>query len=231
MPELIRVSPCEEYTGALGASLASLLRAGDVVALDGPLGAGKTTLTRAIAVALGVDPGIVSSPTYVVVNLYPVPELRTSQADLSLRGGRLVHVDAYRLGGEDDLEALGWDGLFDRATRAPLGAAAALIEWAPRIAAALPEPTRLLRINLAPAGAAARHLHTVFPDSWASRPGFDRVMEREPTRCRTTGRWVMPTSPTYPFADERSRNADLYGWLSGSYATSREPRPEDEEGV
>ncbi len=79
---------------ALGGQLAAHLRAGDVVVLDGPLGAGKTTLTQGIGRALAVR-GAVTSPTFVIARRHPGP------------GPALVHVDAYRLasGGEvDDLD-------------------------------------------------------------------------------------------------------------------------------
>ncbi|MFZ6991627.1 tRNA (adenosine(37)-N6)-threonylcarbamoyltransferase complex ATPase subunit type 1 TsaE [Curtobacterium sp. RRHDQ66] len=86
--------------GALGARLAALLRAGDLVVLTGPLGAGKTTLTRGLGVALGAR-GQVSSPTFVLARTHP-----------TTAGPDLVHVDAYRLSDPlelDDLD-LDWDG-------------------------------------------------------------------------------------------------------------------------
>jgi tRNA threonylcarbamoyladenosine biosynthesis protein TsaE len=85
--------------GALGARLAAVLRAGDLVVLTGPLGAGKTTLTRGLGAALGAR-GQVSSPTFVLARTHPT----TSGPDL-------VHVDAYRLSDPvelDDLD-LDWD--------------------------------------------------------------------------------------------------------------------------
>ena len=88
-----------EEMGALGARLAAVLRAGDLVVLTGPLGAGKTTLTRGLGAALGAR-GQVSSPTFVLARTHPT----TSGPDL-------VHVDAYRLSDPvelDDLD-LDWD--------------------------------------------------------------------------------------------------------------------------
>ncbi|MDP4335007.1 tRNA (adenosine(37)-N6)-threonylcarbamoyltransferase complex ATPase subunit type 1 TsaE [Curtobacterium sp. A7_M15] len=85
--------------GVLGARLAAQLRAGDLVVLTGPLGAGKTTLTRGLGAALGAR-GQVSSPTFVLARTHPT----TSGPDL-------VHVDAYRLSDPvelDDLD-LDWD--------------------------------------------------------------------------------------------------------------------------
>lgn len=81
----------------LGARIASQLRAGDLVALNGELGAGKTTLTRGLGVALGVR-GAVTSPTFVLARTHP----RTT-------GAPLVHVDAYRLGSAIELDDLDID--------------------------------------------------------------------------------------------------------------------------
>ncbi len=90
------VLPTVEDTRALGAALVPLLRAGDLVVLVGPLGAGKTAFTQGIGQALGVrEP--VTSPTFVIARVH--------------RGGRLplVHVDAYRLGGAADVDDLDLD--------------------------------------------------------------------------------------------------------------------------
>lgn len=82
----------------LGERMGRMLRPGDVVVLTGPLGAGKTTLTRGIAAGLGVR-GPVQSPTFVIARTHP-----------SLVGGpALVHVDAYRLGSAAELDDLDID--------------------------------------------------------------------------------------------------------------------------
>ena len=81
---------------ALGVGLGALLHAGDLVILDGPLGAGKTTLAQGIAEGLGVR-GPITSPTFVIARHHP-----------SLVGGPgLVHLDAYRVQTWDELEDLG----------------------------------------------------------------------------------------------------------------------------
>ena len=82
----------------LGRDLGGALRAGDLVVLTGPLGAGKTTLTRGIGAGLGVR-GPVQSPTFVIARTHP------SEVD----GPPLVHVDAYRLGSPAELDDLGLD--------------------------------------------------------------------------------------------------------------------------
>ena len=90
--------PEVDDTHALGRALGSLLRAGDLVVLTGGLGAGKTTLTQGLGDGLGVR-GPVTSPTFVIARVHP-----------SLVGGPvLVHVDAYRLGGTLELDALDLD--------------------------------------------------------------------------------------------------------------------------
>lgn len=86
-----------EAMARLGAALAAGLTAGDVVLLTGELGAGKTTLTRGLGDALGVR-GTVTSPTFVLARTHP-------RAD----GAALVHVDAYRLGGAEELDDLDLD--------------------------------------------------------------------------------------------------------------------------
>lgn len=85
-------------TRAYGASLAPLLRPGDLVVLTGPLGAGKTTLVQGIGTGLGVR-GQVASPTFIIARVHPALG----------PGPALVHVDAYRLGSLDELEALDLD--------------------------------------------------------------------------------------------------------------------------
>jgi tRNA threonylcarbamoyladenosine biosynthesis protein TsaE len=90
------VLPTAEDTRELGAELAGLVRAGDLVVLVGPLGAGKTALTQGLGAGLGVrEP--VTSPTFVIARVHT--------------GGRvpLVHVDAYRLGSVADVDDLDLD--------------------------------------------------------------------------------------------------------------------------
>lgn len=82
----------------LGAKLGRLLRAGDIVLLDGPLGAGKTTFTQGIAAGMGVE-GRVTSPTFIVSRVH----------DSASDGPPLVHVDAYRIDDASDLETLDLD--------------------------------------------------------------------------------------------------------------------------
>jgi tRNA threonylcarbamoyladenosine biosynthesis protein TsaE len=97
--------PTVDDTRDFGRRLAAVLRAGDLVILDGPLGAGKTTLAQGIGAGLRVR-GEVTSPTFVVSRIHP--------PDPS-RGGTLplVHVDAYRLGGIAEVDDLDLDASLD----------------------------------------------------------------------------------------------------------------------
>jgi len=110
--------PSLEATEALGRRLASLLFPGAVVALVGQLGAGKTQLTRAIAEALGVPAGVVTSPTFVLIQEY--------QGQLPV-----YHFDAYRLNSPDEFSDLGPHEYF-------AGDGVCLVEWADRVESCLP---------------------------------------------------------------------------------------------
>ena len=105
--------PTVDDTRDFGRRLAGILRAGDLVILDGPLGAGKTALAQGIGAGLGVR-GAVTSPTFVIARVHqPDPQ----------RAGRvpMVHVDAYRLGGVAEVDDLDLDASLDEAVT--------LIEW------------------------------------------------------------------------------------------------------
>lgn len=123
--------PDPDATAALAIALAPLLVPGDVVALDGPLGAGKTAFTRALVEALGGDAAFVASPTFTLLHQY----------DARLP---VVHVDAYRLMGPGDLDGLGFDELRERGI--------AVVEWSQRVEAALPADRWRLRLEHAAGG-------------------------------------------------------------------------------
>lgn len=205
--DFVRTTHGDHQTVLLGEHLGRMLTAGDVVALDGPLGAGKTTFARGIAAGMGIEPAAVHSPTFVVVNEYGAPAGRPD----------LIHVDAYRLGGADELETLGWDQLMEGGR--PRGVL--VVEWAERLAGALPPPDEILRARLEPIDEAAREISFAAPNAWGSRPGFREFTGRRPTTCPVTGAPVPPESPTYPFASERAKMADLHRWFVGDYAIRR----------
>ena len=120
----------EDETEALGRVLALVLRPGDVVGLVGTLGAGKTRLSRAIAVALGVDPGAVASPTFVLIHEYAGSNLA------------IYHFDAYRLASPDEFDALGAADYWAE------GDGICLVEWADLVADRLPDLAWWVRIEL-----------------------------------------------------------------------------------
>lgn len=122
--------PDADATGALGRALAGSLPARAVVYLDGDLGAGKTTLARALLQALGVR-GAVRSPTYTLIERYPI------------EAGEAAHLDLYRIADPEELLYLGLD---DLAASARLW----LVEWAERGRGALPAAD--LRLGLSVAG-------------------------------------------------------------------------------
>jgi tRNA threonylcarbamoyladenosine biosynthesis protein TsaE len=109
----------ESATRAFGQALAATLPTTAVVALIGPLGAGKTRLVQAVAEAAGVQAGIVTSPTFVLVHEY---------------AGRvpIVHFDVYRIRDEDEFLALGPEEYFSRAGWS-------FIEWGDQVSNCLPD--------------------------------------------------------------------------------------------
>ncbi|MFN2520880.1 MAG: tRNA (adenosine(37)-N6)-threonylcarbamoyltransferase complex ATPase subunit type 1 TsaE [Candidatus Limnocylindria bacterium] len=115
--ELRSRSPLD--TQRVGRRLAAHLRGGDVVALWGELGSGKTVLARGLAAGLGLDPAVVSSPTFVILHEHA--------------GGRLplFHLDLYRLDG-GGLRTIGWEECLE-------AGGVTAIEWPERAAGLLPE--------------------------------------------------------------------------------------------
>jgi len=105
----------------LGRRLAALLRAGDLVILAGPLGAGKTTLVQGIGAGLGVR-GPVTSPTFVIARVHPA---------VTGSGPALVHADAYRLGSFGEVDDLDLD--------TDAGSAVTVVEWGTGLAEPLAE--------------------------------------------------------------------------------------------
>jgi tRNA threonylcarbamoyladenosine biosynthesis protein TsaE len=116
---MIQESHSVAQTEAVAAQLAKTLVGGECIALDGPLGAGKTQFVRGLAAALGADPRAVSSPTFVLLNIY--------------RGGRipLFHLDAYRVAGGEDFESIGFSELLEQN-------GVVVVEWASRVGKILP---------------------------------------------------------------------------------------------
>jgi tRNA threonylcarbamoyladenosine biosynthesis protein TsaE len=139
--------PDAAATAAAGEALAAALRPGDVVALSGDLGAGKTTFARGLIQALGFD-GEVPSPTFPIVIPYAPPELRLP----------LWHVDLYRIDDPEELEELGLD-------EARMDSAL-LIEWPERMGTLLWPDALRLTIERAGEG---RRLTWTAPAAWEGR--------------------------------------------------------------
>ncbi|WP_415930428.1 tRNA (adenosine(37)-N6)-threonylcarbamoyltransferase complex ATPase subunit type 1 TsaE [Zhenpiania hominis] len=117
----------EDETRAFGLELGASLRKGDIVALIGDLGTGKTALTKYIAEGLGIRETI-TSPTFTIVQEY--------------RQGRLplYHFDVYRIGDPEEMYELGYEEYF-------YGDGVCVIEWADLIEELLPEYTKVIRIE------------------------------------------------------------------------------------
>lgn len=123
--ELARESDTVEF----GRRLGGVLRAGDLVLLDGPLGAGKTVFVRGIAAGMGVS-GPIMSPTFVIARVH-----RPHTGE----GPTLVHVDAYRLGGLDEIDDLDLD--------TDLTDAAVVVEWGAGVAAHLADEYLVVHLH------------------------------------------------------------------------------------
>ena len=109
-----------DQTQTLAGLLSTRLQPNDTLALHGDLGAGKTAFVRGLVIGLGGNPRAVSSPTFVLLNIYPTPRFD------------VFHLDAYRVHGPDDFEAIGFSELLDR------DRGVVVIEWPSRVEDLLP---------------------------------------------------------------------------------------------
>ncbi len=117
-----------EDTICLGRKIGKLLKAGNVIALVGNLGAGKTVIAKGLCDGLGVKEDYITSPTYTIINQYD---------------GRMpvYHIDLYRLNDSKELYNLGWDEYI-------YGNGTCIIEWADKAAEMLPEEYLMLNIEV-----------------------------------------------------------------------------------
>ena len=127
-------------TERLAARLASVLRPGDALLLEGPLGAGKSALARAVLRRLSGDPALeVPSPSFTLVQSYDLPD-----------GAAAHHYDLYRLSGPADLAELGWDEAREGIV---------LVEWPDRLGALRPDDA--IALSLAPAAGEEERVATL----------------------------------------------------------------------
>ena len=207
-------------TERLGEIIGSLMRGGELIALEGELGAGKTCLVRGLARGMGVDPDQVSSPTFVI---------RHDYGGATWTALRLVHVDAYRLSGTDDLESIGWDELLD--SRGTVIA----VEWPQRIESALPSERWL--VQLAHAGPQSRRIRIDGRDSTQhAMQQLRDLLQSSPwsastsdARCPSCGKTVPTGAATAPFCSARCRMADLNRWFTGEYRVTRPIQSVDDD--
>jgi tRNA threonylcarbamoyladenosine biosynthesis protein TsaE len=139
-------SPADSH--ALGARLAAVARAGDVIALSGELGAGKTSIARGLLAALGLE-GEAPSPSFAIVQPYEPPEVRIP----------VLHVDLYRIEHPDEAEELGLDEARDDSLL--------VVEWPERLGAGAWHDALWLSLEVAPDG--ARSLTARVPAAWRDR--------------------------------------------------------------
>jgi tRNA threonylcarbamoyladenosine biosynthesis protein TsaE len=124
-------------TEAVASTLAATLRGGECISLDGDLGAGKTQFVRGLVRGLGGNPRAVSSPTFVLLNVYDSGRLK------------VYHLDAYRVGGADDFESIGFTELLAQG-------GVVVVEWAARVESLLP-PDRI-RVTILPTSEQSRRI-------------------------------------------------------------------------
>jgi tRNA threonylcarbamoyladenosine biosynthesis protein TsaE len=138
----------EKQMERFGFALGHLLEIGDIVGLTGDLGAGKTTLTKAVAKGMGINEHI-TSPTFTIVNEYE---------------GRLplYHFDVYRLNDEEELHEIGYEEYF-------FSKAACVVEWANLIPNLMPEETLWLDLRLGTEDPEERCIHLKYENHWKIR--------------------------------------------------------------
>jgi tRNA threonylcarbamoyladenosine biosynthesis protein TsaE len=143
--------PTVDDTRAFGARLGALLRAGDLVVLSGPLGAGKTALVQGIGAGMGVA-GRIASPTFVLARVHPA----------ELPGGpALIHVDAYRLGSLAEVDDLDLDVDVDTSVTA--------VEWGAGMAEQLADAWVSISLERAPDSEQRTATITAHGGDWATR--------------------------------------------------------------
>jgi tRNA threonylcarbamoyladenosine biosynthesis protein TsaE len=143
------LSRSPDQTQQIAADLARTLAPSSTLALHGNLGAGKTQFVRGLLTGLGGNPRAVSSPTYVLLNIYDTGRLP------------LFHLDAYRVAGPEDFDAIGFNELLEQN-------AIVVVEWADRVTELLPPDT--IHIRIEPIDQTSRRITVIRPTTKVS-PG------------------------------------------------------------
>jgi len=195
-------------TERLASAIGAVLPGGTVLALDGPLGAGKTCFVRGLARGLGIDAHAISSPTFGLMHRHEGRD-----------GLELQHLDLHRLGGPEDLETLEWD---------EVGAAGgiAAIEWADRAGDALGEG--VIHVRFEHRGPSRRSIELeagpgVDDATWSSlaRAAGPWTAEPDVAACPICGRSAPGVRESGGFCSERCRRIDLARWFDEGYRISR----------
>ena len=137
-----QISSSVAQTQAIAAEFARTLRGGKCIAMHGDMGAGKTQFVRGLVQGLGGDERSVSSPTFVLLNIYDTGRLT------------VYHLDAYRCAGADDFEAIGFPELLEQG-------GVVVVEWAARVADLL--PCGVIHVTLEPTGEHQRAIQIQTP--------------------------------------------------------------------
>jgi tRNA threonylcarbamoyladenosine biosynthesis protein TsaE len=180
----------EAQTEAFGVALGRFLVGGELVALRGELGAGKTSLVRGLATGLGIDAAAISSPSFIICRQHHGRRLD------------LAHIDAWRLAGVEELEGIGWEELRQRSDLVTA------VEWPERIESALPDDR--LEVAIQHLSPMERHIELRGPvaliEAWRRHRGAER--------CRACGAAVATGAATAPFCSRRCQLLDLAGWFA-----------------
>ena len=212
---LIRIEcPDEESTERVGEIIAEIAPRPTCVGLEGELGAGKTRLARGLARGLGLDPDVISSPTFVI---------HIEHSGATSDYPCFSHLDAYRIEGEEELESIGFDELVTDHDRL------VAIEWASKIASSLPANRIDVRIDHRGPEERAITLLDVRDDDAARTRLREALEARAAAWCTPLGgERSCPSCGSHcedpesrPFCSSRCRLADLAGWFGGHYSIGR----------
>lgn len=175
--------PTAAATQRLGQRLGALLQPGDVLGLDGPLGAGKTCLVQGLARGLGVPRSVaVSSPTFTLVNQYTGQHTGPGQpAGAAAKTLTLYHVDLYRLESARELDEL---GLWEAAESGGVMA----VEWLSRFPQALPADRIELTLEIESSGGRSLSLQACGPRSAARLVALQSALSASATAARSRRR-------------------------------------------